>query len=396
MTGTDFYAWDEVGYQWINTRATGNVWNSSFDVAFVQGKGYMVAYPTDVTKNFIGTPYTNSTGIDIFCTKTTNKGNGWNLVGNPFPSAIDWDLVYKEPGIDNALYYYDNTAANYRYYIQLSGVLGGLTGGTKDIPPMQGFMVHANTNGAKITIDNGDRTHLGLNKYYKSAELALNILDLKVEGNGYNDYARICFYEDATSEFDGDFDAYKMWSYNAKVPQIYMVTAANAYLAINTLPVAVMEGGSIPVSFNPSTAGSFTITAEKINTFSPDTYISLEDKVTGVTQRLSSNQPAYSFKATLQDATSRFVLHFLDATSVADPKQAKDFSIYTADGMITIQSLNQLGGKVMVTDMMGRVIATGRIEAGATTQININRNTGVYIVSVLTAKGRSNTKIIVK
>jgi hypothetical protein len=50
----------------------------------------------------------------------------------------------------------------------------------------------------------------------------------------------------------------------------------------------------------------------------------------------------------------------------------------------------------MVTDMVGRTIATGRVEAGSTAQIHVQGITGVYIVSVLTSKGRSNTKIIVK
>jgi hypothetical protein len=156
-----------------------------------------------------------------------------------------------------------------------------------------------------------------------------------------------------------------------------------------------MEGGSIPLSFKASKDGSFTLTAEQLNTFSPDTYITLDDKLTGKSQRLNTN-PVYTFTASPQDATDRFVLNFLDATSVADPKQAKDFSVYAVDGILNIQSLNQLGGKVMVTDMVGRTIATGRIEAGATTQINIHGNTGVYIVSVLSGKGRSNTKVIVK
>ena len=392
MSGTDFYAWDEIGYQWINARATGDVWNSSFEANFVQGKGYLVAYPADVTKDFVGTPYTNSTGLNIICTKTLNKGNGWNLLGNPFPSSIDWDLVTKGAGVDAALYYYDNAAANYRYYIDFSG---GLSGGTKDIPSMQGFMVHANTDGAQITIKNGDRTHLGLNQYYKSAMLASNILDLKVEGNGYNDYARVCFYNNATSEFDGEYDAFKMWSYNAKVPQIYMVTPTNAYLAINTLPVTAMESGTIPVSFKASQDGNFTITAEQLSTFSPNTSIALEDKIAGTIQRLNNN-PVYTFSATQQDAPDRFVLRFMDVTAVSDPKTTKDFTVYAAHRILNIQSLNQLGGKVMVTDMVGRTIATGRIEAGATTQISMHGNTGVYIVSVITGKGRSNIKVIVK
>lgn len=390
-TTNDFYSWDENTNYWINTKATGGSWNSGFEDTFTQGKGYLVSYASEATKNFVGKPYTSAVGLQMTCSYTSGKGNGWNLLGNPFPSPIDWDLVQKSTtGMDAALYYYDNAAANYMYYVPSSGGTG-----SRYIPAMQGFMVHANINGATVTMANGNRLHSGNTTYYKSASYASNILDLKVEGNGYNDYARVCFYDNASSEFDGEYDAYKLWSYNAKVPQIYSVTPANTLLAINTLPLSVMEGGSIPVSFKASQDGSFTLTAEQLSTFSPDTYITLEDKLTGKSQPLSS-MPVYTFTATPQDATDRFVLHFIDETAIPETATAKDFSMYSSDGNITVKSLNQLGGKIAITDMMGRTIATGRVEAGSTTQINVHGTSGVYIVSVLTSKGISNTKVIVK
>jgi hypothetical protein len=70
--------------------------------------------------------------------------------------------------------------------------------------------------------------------------------------------------------------------------------------------------------------------------------------------------------------------------------------MYSTDGVLNIQSIQQLGGKVAVMDMLGRTIATGHIEAGATTQIDLHGGTGVYLVRVLTGKEISTTKVIVK
>jgi hypothetical protein len=86
----------------------------------------------------------------------------------------------------------------------------------------------------------------------------------------------------------------------------------------------------------------------------------------------------------------------MDVTGISNTEATPGFSMYSVDGILKIQSLQQMGGKIAVIDMQGRTIATGRIDAGATTQINLNGKTGVYIISVLTSKGIINTKVLVK
>jgi hypothetical protein len=391
---TDFYKWDEPTNYWINFRGTTySDRNESFGDGFnfVAGKGYLVAYPAVVTKNFVGVPYTNASGLVITCTNTGN--HGWNLIGNPFPSPIDWTSINKGNGMDAALYYYDNATQCYKYYSDFSGGLGGAS---QYIAPMQGFMVHATTSGTKtVAIANSARTHIGQDVFYKRANLVTNVLDLKVEGNNKTDYARVCFYEQATINFDGEYDAYKLFSYNASASEIFSVTADNTKMAINTLPLAILEGGSVPVSFKVGVEGNYLLSAETLNTFATGINITLEDKSTGTMQMLIDN-PVYAFKATTKDAEDRFVLHFQNTTSVPELQKVRDLNVFAVDGIITIQSLGQLSGKVAIIDMMGRTIAKGRVEAGGSTQINIPGNTGVYIVRVFTSKGNSNTKILAR
>ena len=402
-TTDDFMSWEEAASTWINTKDGNGDWNIDFESDFIQGKGYLVAYSSEVTRNFTGKPYTSNDGLGISCTYNPGPGTdmnpGWNLIGNPFPSAINWNYITDDAnqllgsGVDKALYYYDNNLADYLYYSNLSGELGSAS---PYIPAMQGFMIHSHSNSDNILkINNAARTHLGQDTYHKkSAAMTSNILNLKVEGNSYVDYARVCFYDLATLNFDGDFDAYKLFSYNAGVPQMYSVTPDNTKVAINTLPLSQMYG-DVAMEFLPGADGTFTFTADGITSFASNVYIKLEDKKTGTIQKLNDN-PVYTYTAATTDNAGRFVLHFQDATGINDPVAGSDFSIYSDGSMINVLSLKPVNGKVQVFDMAGREVASASLIPNQSTRIDMQGHSGIYVVSVITSKGISNSKLVIK
>ena len=148
-----------------------------------------------MAKHFTGILNTNppSSPLTVTCSWTdpaSGGGGGWNLLGNPYPSAIDWNLLTRGTGIDNALYYYDASIENYRYYIQYQPGFA-LGNGSQFIPSMQGFMVHANNQGAgSVIIDNTCRVHQVMSTYYKNSNAINNVLKLKVEkGGGMMNYS---------------------------------------------------------------------------------------------------------------------------------------------------------------------------------------------------------------
>ena len=76
-----------------------------------------------------------------FTSGSDNSTQGWNCLGNPFSSGLDWDAITKPTGVDNAIYFtVNNTLASY-----VDGVSNN--GATGLIPPMQGFFVKANQSG---------------------------------------------------------------------------------------------------------------------------------------------------------------------------------------------------------------------------------------------------------
>ncbi|MCX6303790.1 MAG: T9SS type A sorting domain-containing protein [Bacteroidetes bacterium] len=390
--GQDFYAFDEVNNLWINTRADNGNWNGSFENNFGVGKGYLVAYPANVTKNFTGVLNTYASPLVLNCTNTSVTGSGWNLLGNPFPSAVDWDLVVRGDGMDDALYYYDAAAQNYRYYIQLTGV-GTLGSGSRYIPAMQGFMVHAKTTGTKtVSIGNGNRVHTGQNVYYKSAETVPGSFSLTVNANGYEDAMFVHFNAAATTQFDGGYDAYKLSSYNDKVPQIYTMGSDNSKLAINGLP-ELSENVQIPVYFKAGNAGQQVITADVSQANST---VYLTDLKTSATQNLRMN-PTYTFTAQDGDAINRFLLHFagvgIDETTAA----SQPFSVYAANNTISIISKTGTGieGNVYIYNLVGQLLVQQKLTGSSRAAIALTAPTGYYLVKVVTSKNTYTTKVFI-
>lgn len=387
---TDFYKWDEPSNLWINYRgSTYNSRNEAFgdNFKFVAGKGYMVAYPGNTTKSFSGVPYTNSSGLTLHCTNTDNRG--WNLVGNPFPSALDWEAVSRGNGIDRALYYYDNETPGYKYYISYSGGLGSAS---QYIAPMQGFMVHANSSGVDktITINNADRTHEGQNTFYKDQLGLSNILDLKVEGNQQSDLCRICFHDPATFDFDSEYDAFKLFSYNQQAPQIYTLSSSSQPLAINTLPEEAITN-DVTLLFKPGANGWYNLTALTMTTFASSNTLMLEDKKESVFHPLHQN-PLYGFSGSVNDDPDRFILHFGTVGMVNQPQPTKWVTAWYCNGQLYFSSPTPNLLSLEVFDLCGKRVA--RIDNPDKQPITIQHlKPGLYIVSIVASEGRFSTTV---
>jgi hypothetical protein len=169
----------------------------------------------------------------------------------------------------------------------------------------------------------------------------------------------------------------------------------NTSLAINTLPTAIMEGGTVPISFKAGTSGSFALTAEKISSFSANTYITLEDKLTQSLQKLNDN-PVYEFQASPQDAVDRFVLHFKDATSVPEITDKETLNISLVNGNINIITGLRANAMIMVSNMLGQVVLRSETHGNQHTVLNAGSlPNGVYVVSIVANKKVESVRVVI-
>jgi hypothetical protein len=161
---------------------------------------------------------------------------GWNLLGNPFPSPIDWlnTTGWDKTEINDVVYVWDPANDIYTAFIGGSNPIG-INGATQYIPSCQGFWVQALQNG---TVQVANATRVGIAPetpdYYKQTNGVYPIIRLSVTGNTGSDETIIRFLDEATDSFDKNMDAVKFFSPNPTIPQLY-TTAHSSKLAINSL-----------------------------------------------------------------------------------------------------------------------------------------------------------------
>lgn len=221
-------------------------------------------------------------------------------------------------------------------------------------------------------------------------------LELSCDANLYSDEALVIFNNSNAEE-----GSQKLFSIYAKSPELWSVKNGLKY-SISFLggldSIAV-----VPIAVKAGLPGKYTVTASQLESFGTNIEIGLEDRSEG-TYIILGDTPTYTFQVSVASTlTNRFYLHFTnkaaippkDLTAIQNRDAAQNFRMYAADGAIQITSLQAQSGKITVFDMWGRIISTSHVESGATTRIDMHGNTGVYIVSMFTGKGKSNTKILV-
>jgi len=305
------------------------------DINLVENKGYMFYTDQYQTLQFEGEPATgnyDATGLSFTNNDPDNDASGanpteynlydgWHLLGNPYPSAIDWNLIRDDQisGIDDGIYVWDNTG--YSGYKNGSQVQNGNL--TNNIPPMQGFFVRTNGGATppavggqnfvgSVEIRNEHRTHSGA-IYLKSNYNHSNYLKLKTSANGHNDFIVVQFLPDATNEYDAAYDLVRMFvnpSYgDPTLPQLYSITEnENDPLSLSVLPTDEMIGKIVPLGLSIGQAGNYTISVDKFNDFE-NVHVYLNDNLTNSKVNLR-NTNTYSFDFEGGKIDDRFYLNF--------------------------------------------------------------------------------------
>ncbi|GAB4199094.1 MAG: hypothetical protein Fur0023_01080 [Bacteroidia bacterium] len=296
---------------------------SSGSDGITPGVGYWVylgngqTTTTDILIDVTGPIVKKNAGSWSF-TKTSGQGEGWNLVGNPYPSPISFAKAfgssYSSGKMANELRVWnpDLNSGNGDYALYKVGV--GSTpsvasGGVDDnIPTGQGFYIVANQNFSVSWNENFKTTTANTNPLLKTMQTTpepnrLFYLHLTGSG-GANTYAGIHFNANATIAYHPDYDAENIAPY-AGAPQIYAVSGTKN-LKVKGLPY---PNGNIPldVQVESGTNGTYQIALEGSENVPAGSCVTLIDHVSNTTHNLLSSP--YTFTHSGNTSTPRFTLN---------------------------------------------------------------------------------------
>ncbi len=370
-------------------------------------KGYVASVVSDGVVTFSGTLNTATQSINVTRTTGQNK-EGFNLVGNPYPSYLDWDQVDKNNLLTTMWYRTINNANAYIFDTYNStahlGTSNGIKRITNLIPPMQAFWVRVNEGQtqAVLSVDNSKRVHSDYgNNTLKAKELTnLNqqVLHLQVS-NGTNTDETIIYSNPAASNVYDDYDSPKMFNNSAIAAVIYTVSA-NEQLAINGLS-NIPYDTEILLGFSTTVSGNFSIKASEITNFAPGTQIILKDYRNTDKPVLTdlSDGKCYSFTSDATSDMSRFrvIIHAPSAITAIDASAEKP-NVYistNANGRLMINGVITAETSLMVYNFMGQCVIN-KVLTSPSAVIDAVLCPGVYTVIVCAGGKSTIQKMIVK
>jgi len=384
----------------INTPSTstsGN-WQTASGL-MTPGKGYIVrgsssyGWTGNIPAVFIGVPNngiittTISRGSNVNPSQTsilngatvTNFDDNWNLVGNPYPSAIDalsflgdsnnstiegfvwlWRHLSAPAPLPNPFYGSFDSNYNTNSYIEFNGMGSNPIGFDGKIAAGQGFfvrMVDGGTVSSSVTFNNSMRNNGYNNSQFYRTTTVQEVdeknriwLDL-VDGNNQSVSTLVGYTAQATLGLDRMYDTIIN---TANDKSIYTLVD-NSTLTIQGRPTPFDQNDQVPIGVTILSAGDYKIAIAAVDgLFEHEQPIYLEDKELNIIYDL--RQSPYSFSSAAGKFNDRFVLRYTNQV-LGNPEFGNiENSVIVAgnQGELTIKSSIENIQEVTIYDVLGR------------------------------------------
>lgn len=371
--------------------------------ALVNGAGYKVSVGLDNSNDLVAVKGPVRVGsVALPVTYTVGATEGWNLLGNPYPSEIDWVSVYNfglnTQLVEPTLYIMDplNSArANSTYYIyhattgievdpRGNGERNSTNG--RYIPSSQAFFVKALKNGSLVMDETVKPLAPYSDVYGNFREEAGELVRIQVSEGANASQTVVHFKEGATNGYEATMDAESM---NGNKLDVYTKSGGRK-LAINGLAAL---GSGLQLFIESSTIGTKKIVFPEVsitrNCYLYDKYLVRYTKV--------EEGATYSFEVTHDVESSGLARFYLvSAPPVLTSERANKSNLsevetiihpnpYTG-GLLSVQGvgLSEGSAQIGLTDARGEEIFTADVEVvGNQMRVDLskaNLASGVYTV----------------
>ncbi|QOW10575.1 T9SS type A sorting domain-containing protein [Kaistella flava (ex Peng et al. 2021)] len=386
------------------------------DTPFAAGKGYAIradntyrpwtdaasAEYTDFNGTFTGAP--NNGDITYPLEK---KREGFNLVGNPYSSNIDFDALVAIGAVEGTAYFWTNVnvneqgttyvADNYATYVVLSGgtaAANGIKKPTRYIKVGQGFIVQA-LAAVPLTFTNSMRNDgTGESKFINkgTSNDAIDRFWLKLTTPAQNfNTILIAYPKGATNGFESSADAQQ---FGESSDAFYSVL--NDYkLNIQGRQFPLLTSDIVPLGMKGFETGNYKIAiVEKEGIFADGQNIYLKDKQTNTVTNLSKGD--YTFTANEGLTDGRFEIVYQSDLVLGTTNINKDqLVVYRSGSEFVVKSLNKNISTIEVYDASGRLVLQlnpnkTEIRIDVASMVN-----GIYVLKI-NRNGEVTTKKITK
>jgi hypothetical protein len=374
--------------------------------AILPALGYSVNIAASALVDFSGT-LNNGAYSRTGLSRGAQATAGWQFLGNPYPGAIDYDVVRNNStGMENALYVFKSSGPYTGSYT--SYVNGQSTNtGTNILPVAQGFFVRtaAGQTGA-VNFTNSARTNVPDNTpFQRTTADTRPQLTLTLRNATAALQTTMYFEQGATAGFDANFDAHYLPATNG----LELATEAGSeQLAINGQPELTGTDVLLPLRLTVAAAGPYSLAVDNLANLPAAYHAYLRDALTGTYTDLAAT-PSLSLNLTASSAaTGRYALLFTTQARVlanAPAALARLASVFPnpAHGTATLLLPTALRGTsataVSVVDNLGRTVLTRTLAAGSAEALELPLGglaPGIYSVQARTAAGLVAKRLVVQ
>ena len=362
--------------------------------SFTSGDGRSIKLASTGDVSFTGTINTSDVTVAM-----TSNSNGFNLVGNPYPSYVAGNenadgsnniLTINSANLtENTLWFWNQSTDSYNQINHASSA--------KHIAPGQGFFLSA-TGSVNLSITEAMQSHQGTDSFQRLTTRPE--IELTLSNDSAIRHADIYYIEGTTTGWDNGYDS-SIFGGVTNEFAIYTHAVANGNgrnLGIQSLPPNNYENMIIPVGINAEAGTAITIDVSTIN-FPSGINIYLEDKQDNSFTLLNTDA---NFSTTLENSLSgigRFYLHTTSGVlSAPDFDINTNVSIYTSSNdNLRIVGAQKGTATVQLYNILGREVFKTSFEGNGVNDINLNNiPVGIYIVKLATENGTLNRKIIIQ
>lgn len=398
-----YFTFDPVIGNWVT------VASSSLMTA---GKGYIIRGPNNFDP-VVAAPYNASfVGVPNNGTITAPIALGLsdvNLIGNPYPSALNIDLFMDYNGntglnlVDKTIYIWTHNTAmtnnnytnsDYAVYNYMGGV--GTTGApgannavpTGKIASGQSFFIKGLANGNAI-FNNTMRVAGNNAQFYRSAVDKSRIwLQIYDGGAGYKQ-TLVGYADSATNGIDSGFDG-DLFDAGNTVTLYSLVGNSRLTIQGRALPFEVND--VVPLGYKATENGNLTIGLHNFDGVFATQAIYLKDNVLNVIHDLKSGD--YTFATTAGTFENRFELVYTNqALGMDTPEFSNSVVVYAQNGVIYVQSSSNAIDQVDVFDIRGAKLASlQNINANNAQLSHVSNAKQVLFVKVTDQNGATLTR----